>query len=252
MIYSLSAKRILLVSIYLILCCAFAFAFQFSPMEQDFETSGVNAQKSYTIVNDSDEDIAIRISIVPRDQNENGEELRGESSSEFIITPSQVIVRARSAYVVRVRYRGPSTVAVEKPYRLIAEQVSYNPGKSDSNTSMFNFLYVYVTSLYVKPSKIIESVSVKQIAASYDEYGNKIMSVTLENTGNVHQILINASLKVTDFNGNSIVLETLGLLGAIDSMNLLARKTVTKTIPWHDSLEFSPTGTYKGTLTYTN
>lgn len=251
-VISISKLRFLFFVLFLILCSTNIFAFQFSPLEQEFEAFGVNAQKTYTIINDSDEDIAIKLSIVTRDQSETEEEIRGESSNEFVITPSRVIVRAQSSYVVHVRYRGLSTVAIEKPYRLIVEQISYNDGKKTSNNSMFTFLYVYVTSLYVKPSKIMESVVVSKITATLDEYGNKEMQIWVQNNGNVHQILSNVKLTITDFKGNFVSLEGSGILGDLEALNLLARKAVKITIPWPSELEFSLDKEYSGSLSFSN
>ena len=57
-------KRFSIVAILMALTVFSVFAFQFSPMEQTFESSGANAQKTYTIVNDSDEDIANSVSLL--------------------------------------------------------------------------------------------------------------------------------------------------------------------------------------------
>ncbi len=227
-------------------------AFQFSPFEQTFGTSGVDTQKTYTIVNDSDEDIAVRISVVERDMDELGNEVRGQvSSNEFLVTPSQVIVRAQSAYVVRVRYRGPSVVTTEKAYRLIAEQIPYSTTTSkDQSGAMFNFLYVYVTSLYVSPSRENVSVGIDSIAARVDENGNQIMDVTIRNDGNVHQILSGAKLTVHDARGLSVVVSGSDDLVDIDGANILAKKTITKSIPWPDGIGFVEGGSYRGSLSY--
>lgn len=237
----------------LVVCTVFSVgAFQFTPLEQTFGTSGVDTQKTYTIVNDSDEDIAVRISVVERDMDEYGNEVRSQvSSNEFLVTPSQVIVRAQSAYVVRVRYRGPSVVTSEKAYRLIAEQVPYSTDTSaDQSGAMFNFLYVYVTSLYVSPSREQVSVGIDAVAARVDEDGNNVMDVTIRNGGNVHQILTGAKLTIHDSNGRSIVVSGSEGLAGIDGSNILAKKTITKTIPWPSGLEFVEGGVYKGSLSY--
>ena len=91
---------------------------------------------------------------------------------------------------------GPKTVTVEKSYRLIAEQVPYSQGKSQTTQSMFNFLYVYATSLYVTPSEVVKKIEISAVKARTDAEGNKVMDVTIRNRGNVHQILIDAALTV--------------------------------------------------------
>ena len=247
----MAVKKTIATIIFMVCVVCAVYAFQFSPLEQTFGSSGVDTQRTYTIVNDSDEDIAVRISVLERDMDEFGNEVRSEtSSSEFLLTPSQVIVRAQSAYVVRVRYRGPSVVTSEKAYRLVAEQIPYSTGSSQDNASMFNFLYVYVTSLYVSPSREQVSVGVDGVTARVDEEGNQVLDVTIRNGGNVHQILSGAKLVVTDPNGASVTLSGSENLEGVDSMNILAKKTVTKTIAWPTGLAFVEGGTYRGSLSY--
>ncbi|HAN42765.1 MAG TPA: pilus assembly protein PapD [Sphaerochaeta sp.] len=246
----MNMKKLLFVFCLLVLVICCVSAFQFSPLEQTFEPSGINTQKTYTIVNDSDDQIAIRLTVVKRDQDSEGNEVRSDASQEFLISPSSIIVNAQSTYVVRVQYRGASVVSTEKAYRLIAEQIPYSQGKSQTTQSMFNFLYVYATSLYVIPSESVAKVDIGAVKANLDADGNQVMEVTIRNRGNVHQILLDAELTVKDSNGNAVVLTEAEQLTGIDSINILARKSITKTIPWPEGLPFVQGGSYTGSLTY--
>lgn len=243
-------KKLTLIAIMMAISVCCLFAFQFSPMEQTFEASGANSQKTYTIVNDSNDDIAVKLSVMVRSQDEQGNEIREKTSNEFKLSASQIIVKANSSYVIRVTYRGSSTVTTEKSYRLIAEQVSYSKGKDSESQSMFNFLYVYVTSLYVSPSKSVENVELKSLVAREDENGERYLDVTISNKGNVHKILNGMILQVTDSNGKSVTLENgeqlLGLYGS----NILAKKTITKSIPMPEGLNFNISGQYTGKLSF--
>lgn len=243
-------KRLTLVAVLIAISVFCVYAFQFSPMEQTFEASGANAQKTYTIVNDSDDDIAIKLSVMVRGQDEEGNEIREKTSNEFQLSASQIIVKANSSYVIRVKYRGSSTVTTEKSYRLIAEQVSYSKGKDSESQSMFNFLYVYVTSLYVSPTKAVESVELQDIVAREDEEGNRYLDVTISNKGNVHKILNGMVLQVTDPTGKTVTLETSDQLLGLCGSNILAKKTITKSIPLPEGLEFSTTGVYTGIMSF--
>ncbi|MGP1508366.1 MAG: fimbria/pilus periplasmic chaperone [Sphaerochaeta sp.] len=243
-------KKNLLIVLLLVLAVCTVYAYQFSPLEQTFEPSGANAQKTYTIVNDSDDQIAISLSVVKRDQDADGNEVRSDASAEFLISPSKVIVAPQSTYVVRVHYRGSSTVTVEKAFRLIAEQVPYSLGKNQTTQSMFNFLYVYATSLYVTPSEKVARIDVSAVKARIDAEGNRVLDVTVRNRGNVHQILLDAVLTVKGPSGSSVVLDQPEQLTGIDSANILARKTITKTIPWPEGLTFVEGGNYSGVLQF--
>ena len=243
-------KKSILFLVLLTVTICIASAFQFSPLEQTFSPSGEKATQTYTIVNDSDDTIAIRLSVFARSQDAEGNEVRTDASSKFIISPANVIVYPQSTQIVRVQYRGSSSiVTVEESYRLIAEQIPYSQGKSQSTQSMFNFLYVYATSLYVSPSETKVSVDIPRIKARVDENGNKVMDVTIRNQGNVHQILLDAELTVNGASGSVTLIGSEALPG-IDSINVLARKAITKTIPWPEGLTFVEGGSYKGVLKY--
>lgn len=246
-------KKSLLFLVLLMVTICVASAFQFSPLEQTFAPSGEKATQTYTIVNDSDDTIAIRLSVFTRSQDSEGNEVRADASSKFIISPANVIVYPQSTQIVRVQYRGSSSVVtVEESYRLLAEQIPYSQGKSQSSQSMFNFLYVYATSLYVSPSETKISVDIPRIKARVDENGNQVMDVTIRNSGNVHQILLDAELTVAGSGGSTITLSGSEQLPGIDSINVLARKAFTKTIPWPEGLTFVEGGSYKGTLKYSD
>lgn len=244
------SRKSLLIIVLLVVSLGLAYAFQFSPLEQVFEPSGVNSQKTYTVVNDSEDQIAIEFSVLQRDQDANGEEVRKESIGEFVISPSKVIVAPSSTYVVRVKYIGMSTVTVEKAYRLVAKQMAYSLGKSQTTQSMFNFLYIYYSSLYVTPSETVVRVEVSSAKARLDAEGNQVMDVTIRNRGNVHQILLDAELTLKDSNGKSVTIVGADALPGVDSLNILPRKSVTKTIPWPEGLAFVSGGSYTGSLVY--
>lgn len=236
-------KRVILMIITLMTVFSL-WAFQFSPLEKTFSPSGEGSQGTYTIVNDTDDSIAVSLSVVQRDQDAAGNEIRKESK-EFQVSPSKVVVAPQSSMVVRVKYMGSSTVTVEKPYRLMAEQIPYSQGKAQTEGAMFNFLFVYATSLYVEPSDKVVQVDVPKVSSHTDEEGTRWLDVTVRNRGNVHQILLDATLTVKDSKGNQVTLEGDRMEG-ISGFNLLARKTVTKSIPWPEELEGpSLTGTLK-------
>ncbi len=243
-------KKKFLFIVLLVVSIGIASAFQFSPLEQVFEPSGANSQKTYTVVNDSEDQIAIEFSVLQRDQDGSGEEVRNTSTAEFVISPSKVIVAPSSTYVVRVKYIGPPTVTVEKAYRLVAKQMAYSLGKSQTTQSMFNFLYIYYSSLYVTPSETVVKVEISSAKARVDAEGNQVMDVTIRNRGNVHQILLDAQLTLKDSSGKSVTLQGSEVLPGIDSLNILARKSVKKTIPWPEGLTFVSEGSYTGTIEY--
>ena len=244
-------KRVVLALGLLLFLPSSLHAYQFSPLEQSFQPTGAESTKTYTIVNDSNDSIAISISALIRDQDAQGNEVNTPADAYFSIVPNKLVVPPQSSWVVRVQYRGPRTVTNELSFRLKAEQIPYSQGRASTDKGMFNFLYIYTTSLYVLPSRVVENVAIRSMAASTLEDGSPALAVTLANLGTVHQLLISAVVEIKDSKGNSVVLQGAEALPGIDGMNILAKKTVTKKVPWPEGLSRDSGVTYQATIKYT-
>lgn len=239
MIRSMNRRRILLLTIVLAVCAtAPLFAFQFSPLEQEFSPTGANSTKTYTIVNDSDDSIAVEISALTRDLDSAGKEINESAVAYFSIVPSKVILRPQSSQIVRVQYRGPRTVPTELAFRLRAEQIPYTQGRAAEGQSMFNFLYVYTTSLYITPSRSTARVSVDKALPTLTADGRHMMTLTIRNTGTVHQILNGVKVEVVNNVTRQSVVYEGSALGFVNGLNLLAGKTVTVQVAWPSNMAF--------------
>ncbi len=245
-------KRIFSILLFSVILLSSVSAYQFSPLEQSFEPSGAESTKTYTIVNDSNDSIAISLSALIRDQDADGNELNKAADAYFSIVPNKLVVPPQSSWVVRVQYRGPRTVTNELSFRLKAEQIPYSQGKNSTDKGMFNFLYIYTTSLYVAPSRVVENVGVRSVSQSSFDDGQPALSVSLANLGTVHQLLVSAILEVRDSKGNTVLLQGSDALEGIDGMNILAKKSVTKKIPWPEGLSRDDGVTYQATIKYSN
>ena len=236
-------KRLAMIFAVLMLLASPVFAFQFEPLTQTFAVSGAEATRTYTITNDSDEVIAVTVSALTRDQDGSGAEVNQDASRYFSIQPAKILIQPQSAQIVRVQYRGPKTVTTELSFRIKAEQVPYSQGRSSTNKSMFNFLYIYNASAYVKPAKVTENVIVSKVMESNDN-----LALTLTNAGTVHQLLNEAKITIQDASGKVVTLTGTEMLPEIYGTNILARKTWTKTVPWPEGL--SRGSSYKATIEY--
>jgi len=242
MIQNMKSVKVLVLSVVLLLIVAPVFAFQFSPLEQEFEPTGANSTKTYTIVNDSADSIAVAISALTRDLTASGEEENESAAAYFSIVPSKIILKPQSSQIIRVQYRGPRTIPKELSFRLKAEQIPYTQGRATENQSMFNFLYVYTTSLYITPTRISPKVEVTSAVPSLTADGRQVMTLTVENTGTVHQILKDVEVEVIHNDTRQSVLYQGEALGFVNGLNLLADKTVNVQVAWPSNFEF-PTST---------
>ena len=179
-------------------------AYQLSPLNATYDPSGAGSAKVYTIVNDSDSPIAI--------------EVRAEQRIVDIdmIQPNKMIIRPDSTQLVRVQYRGPQTVTRELSFRIISEQIAMPRGAQQEEAGqMISFLFVYSTSAYVKPSRIVESVTP---SVTVTEDGK--LEIVLENTGSVHQMLNSLAVTLTGDDRSTYTL-TEEELAPLSGQNLL-------------------------------
>lgn len=195
-------RRFLLFLLILVFCTLSLSAYQLSPLNVSYDPSGVGSAKVYTIVNDSDSPIAIEVKAVKRSIDIDGEEYNEDASSYFMIQPARMIIKPQSTQLVRVQYRGPRTVTKEMSFRIVSEQIPYSQGaQQQTEGQTISFLFVYSTSAYVKPSRVIESIS---SSAALNDEGK--LEIILENTGSVHQLLNSLSITVKGASGTEYTL----------------------------------------------
>ena len=133
--------------------------------------------------------------IIDIDGNENNQ----DGSAYFMIQPNKMIIKPDSTQLVRVQYRGPQTVTKELSFRIISEQIAMPRGAQEAEAGqMISFLFVYSTSAYVKPSRIVESVS-----PSVTKTDDGKLEIVIENTGSVHQMLNNLQITLTGDDGST-------------------------------------------------
>ena len=193
------AKRIVTAALLLLFTSFSLMAYQLSPLNVTYDPTGAGSAKVYTIVNDSDAPIAIEVRAEQRIVDIDGNEANQDGSAYFSIQPSRMIIRPDSTQLVRVQYRGPQTVTRELSFRIISEQIPIPRGAQEEESGqMISFLFVYSTSAYVRPSRVVESV---QSEVNKTEDGK--LEVILENTGSVHQMLNSLSITLSGNDGST-------------------------------------------------
>lgn len=231
-------------ALLLVLAAGAAYSFQFEPLVQTFDVSGPGATRTFTITNDSDDTIAVEVTAEVRGQDSTGAEVNSDASRYFNIQPARILIQPQSSQIVRVQYRGPRTVTRELSFRIVATQIPYSQGRSSQTGSMFNFLYVFRSSVYVLPSQVTERVQVTGV----EDNGDGTMTISLSNSGNVHQIMYDAELTLQDASGNVVTLTGTEALPGISGENILAGAAWSKTIPFPEGLDGGTT--YRASITY--
>ena len=238
-----NVRRAILLLLFLAVTLFGAAAYQLSPLNVTYDPTGAESAKVYTIVNDSDSPIAIEVRAVKRSIDIDGNEYNEDVPQYFSIQPNKMIIRPDSTQLVRVQYRGPSTVTKELSFRIISEQIPMPSGASEQEAGqMISFLFVYSTSAYVKPSRVVESVTG---TALLNDEGK--LEIVLENTGSVHQMLNSVSIAVSGDSGGCYTL-TEEELAPVSGQNLLTDSRLRTIIDVPEELADSTA--YTVSLTY--
>jgi len=235
---TMNKKRIvLLVSIFLFLAGMHISAFQFTPISQEFDPSGAGANRTFRIVNDAGQQIAVQIDITTRSMDITGQETRSDASNLFTIYPKQSVVPANSYQTVYVRWNGPSNIQQEQTFRIIARQLPVDFSETEDQFNI-KVLLVYEGTLYVVPEDIDYDIRVYS-ASSVEREDGQYVQLILENTGNAHAIIEDPKLTLTSRSSgrNSEVVLEGETLSMLSGRNIFGGNRRQFFIPWPEELE---------------
>ncbi|TVQ23801.1 MAG: molecular chaperone [Spirochaetaceae bacterium] len=232
------SMRIRVLSVALCMVCAVsAQAFRFEPISQEFAPSGAGSNHLFRVENTTNERIAVRIAVRPREIQRDGTEVLGEESPEFTVFPRNVLLDPGNGRSIRVQWNGPASVETEQAYRIIAEQVPIALGGDlPTQGGGIRLTYRYEGTVYVTPPRARPDVRVVSVSRETQD-SERFLRVTLENVGTRHAILRGAELALTydpDIPPR-IELES-GDLRGLSGENMLAGLTREFVIPAPDDL----------------
>jgi fimbrial chaperone protein len=219
-----------------------AEAFQLVPITQDFEPSGRGATKTFQLQNESDEQVAITVSVVTRAMSPEGEETNADTE-DFIVVPEQAVVPARGVQTVRVQWVGEPSPQKELAYRIIAEQVPVAFTQRPRGGAV-QVIVRYVGSIYVVPKGAQPDVKVESAANRPGPDGKPRLELTLVNSGSAHAIIDEPVLSLV-VNGKKRDLKE-GELPALAGLNVLPDSRRRVVMPWPADL---PVGAVEAALT---
>ncbi len=166
-----------------------ALAFQFNPLSQVFTPTGSDSIQSYEIVNNTDEPIAVEVSMVSTEINLTGEENFTPAEEDFLVYPPQMILAPDEVQTVRVTWLGDPAPAQELTYRLIAEQLPINLLDPEAEVPTrthgeIKLSFRYVTTVFIRPLGVVPDLSLVSVEPTVVDSGETKLLVTLANQGN--------------------------------------------------------------------
>jgi fimbrial chaperone protein len=218
----------------LLLWPAAADAFQLVPITQEFEPIGRNANKTFRLENPDAREATVSIKVTSRKMDIDGRET-SEESDDFIVFPTEAIVPPGGVQIVRVQYVGPTNLAEEVPYRIIAEGTPVNSVPGQASQILIAVRYagtLYVTPAGAKPEITLESAEPAQGSAAHQ------LEVVVHNTGTAHGLIVDPVLTLVK---GGVKREISGdALRAMAGENVLPGARRRFLVPWPADLPYGP------------
>lgn len=174
-------------------------------MSQSLELSENRKSAQFTVENESNEKMAIELTVKERRMNSDGKE-ELPPTSELSIFPPQMIIPPKEKRTVRVMWNGPGKISSEKSFRVIAEQLPLDVDKKKKGTGI-QMLMKYMAAFYVTPPDAKADLGTTLISSLP---GKLVFKVT--NSGMRHQIIYKPKLTFRK-GSNKIILGTKELKG---------------------------------------
>ena len=218
-----------------------------------FEPSGKESIRTAYICNTSSKLLPVQISIKKWRLTDAGKDMTSIATSDFLIEPTQMLLRPNEKKIVTIRYVGPKELMREETYRFGAEEVPVDDGQKKGKlkvTMAHNTVQtIYVASPKFKPNLSIKSVSLvtkdveKEVEGKVVNEKVQFFKVEIVNSGQLHYT--NRGMKailVPDKKSGERQLE-------IEMMRIpiiLSDSTRTEYVPWPETMKKAQwTGTLK-------
>lgn len=174
-----------------------AYAFTLSPLSQSIEIGQNLNTVIYQIENKNKEPIAVESSLKIRQMGEDGkEELPDVLDDDFLIYPTQLILKPGEKRGVKVQYLGSLDIKNELAIRVLVEQLPIDFEKRKQTG--VKLLLRYLGALYVTKDTFKPAPLVKKMEASNEE-----LKFSVENSGLAHVVFKNLKVDIVDGKNSS-------------------------------------------------
>lgn len=216
-----SVRGLILTAALLISGAVFGFGFSIQPITQEFRPAGEDASQLFQLHNPEDRPIAVEFSMLTRELQADGTEIREAADEQFTIFPARVILDPDERRAIRVRWQGNPAIEQEQAYRLLAEQlpVDFDESGDDVDGGVINIMFRYLAAVYITPAD-----AEADIQAGIDRQEQGTVWVRLSNRGTSHRILKDLSLSLELVDGTTTDYPPESLEG-LAQHNLLAGAT---------------------------
>ncbi len=186
------------IGIFLFFCGVSALsAFTFEPITKEFSPSGKDSIRTFKLVNGGSDTIMIRIRILTREIDVDGQEKNDPADSLFAVYPARVVLAPRSLQAVKVQWRGPSDLQVERCFRILAEQLPVASKETLKQGANIRVMFRYLGAIYIVPKGAKPDVVIESKRCVTDSEGKRGLEILFCNQGNAHTLLNDLQITVS-------------------------------------------------------
>lgn len=239
----------LLISCLLWLFPAGLSAYTFSPSLITLAPYGNNSSAMYTLINTGDRIIPIDITIYELSKDIDGKTIQGmEVLDNFIVYPSQLLLKPNEKRSVQVRWVGDPSIPHEQSFTIFSREVPLpktdaKKKKSEGATSFIfiNVLMNYAGRLYVTPEDAKPEIIIDSVVTRRNELNKPELVITCRNDGTRRGNLKTRRFMVTPVNkgmGQKVELTLENVPGMASSILVNGKRRYI--IPWPEEIPFGP------------
>jgi len=216
-----------MIFIWLTLFVQSSWAFKISLLDSTLDLGAGMKSTTATVINDSDNPIAIEAGARLRLVSETGEETFAEvASTDLLIVPSQMIIPKNTEQVLNIRWVG-DPIETEQAFRLLVEYVSISPEQlegiaPDDKQANVVIQYRIAKSFYVQPKGAKSNLGWKDVSTP-SVNDKDFLRFELQNSGTKHQAVHNCTVEYLVDNAKQSMTLTTEMLGV--PFNVLAGNT---------------------------
>ena len=164
------------------------FAFELRPMSRVFATSGSNATQSFEVVNRGADRVALEVTVVSLERDESYVETNHGADDDFLVYPSQIVLRAGATQAIRVSWLGEPNLARERTYRIVVSELPIevvSPPQKGAPVAVgkMRIFLTYKGTLFIRPAGAAPRVAVGQAVSVTGADGVPSLALSLENSG---------------------------------------------------------------------
>lgn len=188
-----SVRGLILTAALLTSGAVFGFGFSIQPITQEFRPAGSDSSQVFQLHNPEDRPIAVEFSMLTRELQADGTEIREPADELFTIFPARVILEPDERRSIRVRWQGSPDIEQEQAFRLLAEQlpVDFDESGDEVDGGVINIMFRYLAAVYITPAG-----AEADIQADIDRQEDGVVQVRISNRGTTHRILEDLSLSL--------------------------------------------------------